>query len=111
MSLNKKILIRVISFLILFPILIYILIYISNKQSISENFNGVVKEINYDGHGNPRVKLNDNNFINLLLFSLDSSPKSIKVGDSLNKKKGDSILFHYKKDKKGVYYLFNQYTH
>lgn len=106
---SKKI-IRIFVFIVLFSFLVYFLITYSKNQLKNENFNGVVKEINYDGHGNPRVRLDENNFINLLLFSFDDSPKSIMVGDSLNKKKGSSYLFHYKIEN-NEYFLYNKYSY
>lgn len=107
----KKVFLKVITFIIVFLIIVYFALFFSEKQAIKEDFSGVVKEINYDAHGNPRVKFSNGDFINLLLFSFDDSPKNIKIGDSLNKKKGSSLLFHYKQNENGIYYLFNKYSH
>lgn len=102
--------IRVVVFIILFPIVVFLLIYLSNEQTYKQNFHGVIEGINFDIHNNPVVKLNlIENPISLLHFSFDNSPNSLMIGDSLNKKKGNVTLFHYRKNNDGIYFLYNKY--
>ncbi|PHR69242.1 MAG: hypothetical protein COA67_10965 [Lutibacter sp.] len=111
MKIKNKILLRVIGFFGFFLIIVLFLNDLSKKQAKNMGFSGIITELDYDGHENPRVKFKNEKFINLLHFSFDNNPKRIIVGDSLYKKKESLILYHFKKNKENKFYLYDEYEY
>ncbi|MBP2833282.1 hypothetical protein J8281_13895 [Aquimarina sp. U1-2] len=106
---NKKYL-KILVFIVFF-VGIFFLIKRSKNLALNDSMNGIIENVSiYGGKGDVKVHFTRGEPVILSLYKVKKED-NVEVGDSLFKRIGELVLYHYKKDTSDKFFLYKTYRY